>query len=202
MDFCNCNVYNKNMINCNSIILTGVKHCGKTTIGKLLAKRLDYLFFDTDEVIQKVTKKSVRDLYNEFGVSTFMQTETKVCHLLAEKFKEKRIVISTGGGICDNPQALIELSPLGKIVFLDTDEETIIQRVFADAKYNATTNTVIGIPAYIAKKQPKSVEEAIVFFKKIYEERVEVYKKAADIIFQMESDSAEKNLIKLLGVLS
>ena len=170
------------MINCNSIILTGVKHCGKTTIGKLLAKRLDCLFFDTDEVIQKVTKKSVRDLYNEFGVSTFMQTE--------------------GGGICDNPQALIELSPLGKIVFLDTDEETIIQRVFADAKYNATTNTVIGIPAYIAKKQPKSVEEAIVFFKKIYEERVEVYKKAADIIFQMESDSAEKNLIKLLGVLS
>ena len=173
------------MINCNSIILTGVKHCGKTTIGKLLAKRLDYLFFDTDEVIQKVTKKSVRDLYNEFGVSTFMQTETKVCHLLAEKFKEKRIVISTGGGICDNPQALIELSPLGKIVFLDTDEETIIQRVFADAKYNATTNTVIGIPAYIAKKQPKSVEEAIVFFKKVPKESVKVPKKATTLLSKM-----------------
>ncbi len=190
------------MISCNSIILIGVKHCGKSTIGKLLAQKLNCPFFDTDELIQKLTKKSARDLYNEFGVSTFMQTETKVCQLIAEKFSGKKIIVSTGGGICDNPQALIELSPLGKFVFLNADEEIIVQRVFAEAKYNATTNSVIGIPAYIAQKKPESLEEAKKIFKTIYEERVELYKKTADIVFQMESDSAEKNVENLLRSLS
>ena len=50
-----------------SIILLGIKHCGKSTQGKLLSNHLGCPFFDTDDEVTKLTGKSPRELYIQLG---------------------------------------------------------------------------------------------------------------------------------------
>ncbi|MBQ1794978.1 MAG: shikimate kinase, partial [Treponema sp.] len=48
-----------------TIALMGIKHCGKSTQGKILAKKMGSDFYDTDEVIAEQTGKSPRQIYTE-----------------------------------------------------------------------------------------------------------------------------------------
>ena len=76
----------------NAIILTGIKHCGKSTQGKLLAERLGCSFFDTDDIIFDITGKTPRQIYNEQGAQAFMQAETNACEFLAQKKSKQSFV--------------------------------------------------------------------------------------------------------------
>ncbi|MBW4470650.1 MAG: shikimate kinase [Stenomitos rutilans HA7619-LM2] len=69
---------------------------GKTTVGQYLADRLNYRFFDTDRVIERVTGLLVSDLFAQSGEAAFRKLESQV---LAELAAYTRSVIATGGGI-------------------------------------------------------------------------------------------------------
>jgi len=60
-----------------NIILVGLPGCGKTTLGKLLAKRLNLSFIDCDEVIEETEKKAISKIFEEFGEDTFRGIEPK-----------------------------------------------------------------------------------------------------------------------------
>ncbi|MBO5400410.1 MAG: AAA family ATPase, partial [Spirochaetaceae bacterium] len=66
------------------IILCGIKHCGKSTIGKNLAEKLNFTFVDVDEEIEKIAGKSCRDLYLQDVKEAFMKAEAKACKNIEE----------------------------------------------------------------------------------------------------------------------
>lgn len=78
-----------------NIVLVGMSGCGKTTIGKLLADRLDKTFVDTDEELIKVFRKSISEVFLDDGEEAFRTAEREVVEALS---KRNGLVIATGGG--------------------------------------------------------------------------------------------------------
>ena len=133
-----------------SIILMGIKHCGKSTQGRIISKKLSVPFFDTDDVVFEMTGKTPRQIYTELGNEGFQEAEEKACSFLLEKINssaEKNAVIATGGGICGNKKALDVLKKIGTFVFLKTPERIASFRVLREISV-AQDGTLLNVPAF------------------------------------------------------
>ena len=147
-----------------SIILIGIKHSGKTSLGKQLAEHYGLPFVDVDFVIEKMTGKPPRQLY----------AEENACRKAAELIADKNAVIATGGGICDNPPALTFLRPLGKFVYLCVEEKIAADRIMAKVK-KLSSGVWQGLPAYIAARSPETEAECRAIFHTYFIERTAIY---------------------------
>ena len=74
----------------SNIVLIGMPGCGKTTVGKVLSKKLKYKFCDMDSYIQQISKKTIKELFEQ-GEENFRDWETKACE---ELVKLNNIVIN------------------------------------------------------------------------------------------------------------
>ena len=187
-----------------SIILMGIKHCGKSTQGRIISKKLSVLFFDTDDVIFEMTGKTPRQIYTELGNEGFQEAEEKACSFLLEKINssaEKNAVIATGGGICGNKKALDVLKKIGTFVFLKTPERIASFRVLREISV-AQDGTLLNVPAFIAKKNPRSVADAKKIFHDFFIERECIYEQLADVVIDMSSSSKEANAAKIIESVS
>ena len=99
-----------------NIALIGMPSCGKTTIGKLLAKQLDRPFVDLDEEIVKTDGRSIPDIFAAEGEDAFRARETAETRRFG---MEKHQLISCGGGIVKRPENLRALHQNGVILFID-----------------------------------------------------------------------------------
>ena len=99
-----------------NIALIGMPSCGKTTIGKLLAKQLDRPFVDLDEEIVKTDGRSIPDIFAAEGEDAFRARETAETRRFG---MEKHQLISCGGGIVKRPENLRALRQNGVILFID-----------------------------------------------------------------------------------
>lgn len=114
-----------------NIILTGYMGSGKTTIGKNLAKRKNYTFVDTDELIEQQQQRSINEIFAAVGEQAFRDMETELLRqLIAER--GEHMVISTGGGMPLRAENRQLLSHLGKVVFLKASPRTIYDRIRGD----------------------------------------------------------------------
>lgn len=187
-----------------SIILMGIKHCGKSTQGRIISKKLSVPFFDTDDVIFEMTGKTPRQIYTELGNEVFQEAEEKACSFLLEKINssaEKNAVIATGGGICGNKKALDVLKKIGTFVFLRTPERIASFRVLREISV-AQDGTLLNVPAFIAKKNPRSVADAKKIFHDFFIERECIYEQLADVVIDMSSSSKEANATKIIESVS
>ena len=187
-----------------SIILMGIKHCGKSTQGRIISKKLSVPFFDTDDVVFEMTGKTPRQIYTELGNEGFQEAEEKACSFLLEKINssaEKNAVIATGGGICGNKKALDVLKKIGTFVFLKTPERIASFRVLREISV-AQDGTLSNVPAFIAKKNPRSVADAKKIFHDFFIERECIYEQLADVVIDMSSSSKEANAAKIIESVS
>lgn len=187
-----------------SIILMGIKHCGKSTQGRIISKKLSVPFFDTDDVIFEMIGKTPRQIYTELGNEGFQEAEEKACSFLLEKINssaEKNAVIATGGGICGNKKALDVLKKIGTFVFLKTPERIASFRVLREISV-AQDGTLLNVPAFIAKKNPRSVADAKKIFHDFFIERECIYEQLADVVIDMSSSSKEANAAKIIESVS
>lgn len=187
-----------------SIILMGIKHCGKSTQGRIISKKLSVPFFDTDDVIFEMTGKTPRQIYTELGNEGFQEAEEKACSFLLEKINssaEKNAVIATGGGICGNKKALDVLKKIGTFIFLKTPERIASFRVLREISV-AQDGTLLNVPAFIAKKNPRSVADAKKIFHDFFIERECIYEQLADVVIDMSSSSKEANARKIIETVS
>lgn len=187
-----------------SIILMGIKHCGKSTQGRIISKKLSVPFFDTDDVIFEMTGKTPRQIYTELGNEGFQEAEEKACSFLLEKINssaEKNAVIATGGGICGNKKALDVLKKIGTFVFLKTPERIASFRVLREISV-VQDGTLLNVPAFIAKKNPRSVADAKKIFHDFFIERECIYEQLADVVIDMSSSSKEANAAKIIESVS
>lgn len=182
----------------SSIILLGIKHCGKSTQGKLLAKQFDCPFFDTDDEITELFGKSPREIYSEGGKEAFFKAEKEACKNLVEKLgSDSKAVIATGGGICNNPEALEILHQIGTFVFLNVCEQIAANRIVWEIKYDSD-GTMKNLPAYIANKNPANVREVREIFHGFYEERQKLYDEICDIKVNIENNRSKTENMKLI----
>ncbi|MCR5217720.1 shikimate kinase [Treponema sp.] len=185
-----------------SIILMGIKHCGKSAQGKLLSQKLSLPFYDIDDLISEYNKMSPREIYTSKGEEGFKEAEADACKKLADLLAEKKqdAVIATGGGICNNKKALDILHPLGKFIFLCTPEKTAADRIMREAK-KGKDGKPENLPAYIAKKNPCSIEEARTIFHDFYVERISIYESIADEKVIMKDAPKNVNTDQIIAVI-
>lgn len=108
-----------------NIVLTGLTGCGKTTIGKILAKKINYDFIDMDDFIIEITGKTIPEL---FAVSEehFRNWETEACRRLSAR---KKTVIASGGGAVKNRENMKCFHDNSIILFLDRPVDNIVADV-------------------------------------------------------------------------
>ncbi len=104
------------------IILIGMPGCGKSTLGKLLAKELKKPFLDLDAVIEDLAGKTINEIFASEGEAGFRQMETAAF----EKAVGNGKVIATGGGIVTIP-GNYEIAKKGIVVFLDRPLEDLLK---------------------------------------------------------------------------
>lgn len=111
-----------------NVALIGMMGAGKTTIGKLLAEKLNLKFIDTDEEIIKIENCSINEIFVKQGEETFRTIETKV---LKNILNSDNQIIATGGGIIKKEENRNLLKQV-KTIYLKADKETIFNRVKND----------------------------------------------------------------------
>lgn len=109
-----------------NIVLTGFMGTGKTTVGRLLAERLDRRFVDMDELIEAHFQKPIPQIFAEEGEPAFRVLEAQLCARLSE---EQGLVISTGGGALVNSGNRQVLAATGILICLTASVATILDRV-------------------------------------------------------------------------
>jgi shikimate kinase len=142
-----------------NITLIGMSGVGKSRIGRLLSKRLNYAFIDIDRLIELGNGKKLQELIDCLGDKEFLKLEENVILGIGETANS---VISPGGSSIYSERAMNFLKKISKIVFINASLEEI-------------------------KKRPVDFSErGIVGFKekgldKLFEERLPFYKKYADV---------------------
>lgn len=113
-----------------NIVLVGFMGSGKTTVGKLVARRLSLSFLDMDDLIVEREGKPIPKIFSENGEPYFRSLERK---LVQELSGREGLVIATGGGIVLNPDNISDFSRTGLVVCLVADAATVLKRVGGDA---------------------------------------------------------------------
>lgn len=101
-----------------NIVLVGMPGCGKSTVGKALAKRLSRPFFDADEEIVKRAGKPIPEIFQAEGEAGFRKIETEV---LFDLCRQSGAVIATGGGAVTVPKNHDILRQNSLVVFINRD---------------------------------------------------------------------------------
>lgn len=171
------------------LFFVGIKHSGKTTFAKRMAKRFDYSFVDADDLMKEALNgESVRDFYKREGKAAFMALEAKVIKAFLDG-KADSLVLSLGGGASDNEPLMETLKKSGKIIYLTRREEEMLPVILRH-----------GIPAFL---DPNNLEAS---FHEIYLRRDSIYRAWADEIVDLgtyrdrdETEQCLYNTLRELG---
>lgn len=110
------------------IFLCGFMGCGKTTVGKILARRLKCQCIDLDEYIEKQEGMTIPEIFEQKGEPYFRQKETEAL----AAFKDIGGVVATGGGALLSELNGETAMNAGMVVFIDTDFNTCYERIKDD----------------------------------------------------------------------
>lgn len=108
------------------IALVGYRGTGKTTVGRIVADRLDRRFHDADSVLEQRLGRPVRSIFQEFGEPVFRDWEELV---LAELTADVGSVVATGGGVVVREANRQRLKEFGLVIWLSADRETLAERL-------------------------------------------------------------------------
>ncbi len=120
-----------------TIFLCGFMGCGKSTVGRELAKIISCRFFDMDIYITKKAKMPIPEIFSQFGESHFRELETKAISELAKK----PAIIATGGGALISDQNAEIARKYGTVIFIDTHFETCYNRIKYDKNRPLASNS-------------------------------------------------------------
>jgi len=101
-----------------NIVLIGMMGCGKSTVGRLLARRLGRELVDTDALIERRQGRSIPDIFARDGEPAFRAMELELCRELSRR---RGLVIACGGGLPLQAEAIAALKENGLVFWLDRD---------------------------------------------------------------------------------
>lgn len=133
-------------------------------MGVVLAKKLGYVFMDSDLVIQSQEGKLLHEIISEKGVEGFWKVEEQVNAAI----DTDKTVIATGGSVVYGPRAMEHLHDIGTVVYLKLSLKAIADRL-GDLNERGVT-----------LKEGQDLQG-------LYEERVPLYEKYADVTIDCEN---------------
>lgn len=164
------------------IILIGMKGCGKTTIGTLLAEKLQVPFIDSDTEIEKMHKReryealSFRQIFQQCGEEYFHELDSRTLKHIAREFDNTDFVFACGGRTPLQEKNQEIFPELGTIIFLNVEKSFLLMRILAQ-----------GIPVFFPYQDDpaRSLDELLT-------ERVSAYKKLANITLDIGEETPEE----------
>ncbi len=158
-----------------NLVLIGMSGAGKSTLGVLLAKALGKRFVDTDLLIQERENRLLQEILDREGVDGFLAIEERVVSELCAE----NTVIATGGSVVYSEKAMARLKEKGVAVFLYVDFEELASRLF-----NITTRGIVF--------------KGSADLRSVYEERLPLYEKYADLRIDCTGRGVEESVKEIL----
>ena len=137
-----------------NIVLIGYRGTGKSTVGKILAKRLGRIVVSTDAEVVRQAGCPIPDIVKEHGWEHFRDLESAVCEQVGA---QDHLIIDTGGGAMLRSQNLQALKRQGTVVWLTASVSTIAHRIGSGTQRPSLTGTqsfVEEIEAVLAERRP------------------------------------------------
>lgn len=160
-----------------NLFLIGYRCTGKTTLGKALARRLEWSFVDTDRKIVETAGVSIAQMVKRHGWPFFRQQERKVLHMVSGGDRQ---VVATGGGVVLDEHNIAAMHNAGSIVWLTASEKIIRARMLDDDTTAGNRPSLTG-------------QGMLAEIHSVLKERRPLYEKAAD--FQIATDRQEISII-------
>ncbi len=163
----------------NNLIFIGMPSSGKSTLGRLLARELDRPFIDTDDVIREMNGCELHEIMDRDGLDGFLQREVEaICTVDVDN-----TVIATGGSAIYSPAGMKHLGKIGTVIYVAISYETLEKRV-GDPHLRG----VVLAPG-------KTLRD-------LYEERVPLYEKYADLtLVQADGETTRESVSRLLELI-
>ena len=158
-----------------NIIFIGMPAVGKSAIGVILAKRLGYQFIDTDIVIQDKTGFLLKDIIAEEGIDAFLKIEDE----MNSQIEAQEAIISPGGSVVYCENAMKHYKEIGTVVYLQASFEMISPRLG-----NTTRRGVV-------LREGQTLRD-------LYDERVKLFEKYADITVNQDHGSLMQNVERVM----
>lgn len=167
--------------NTSNIILIGMPGAGKSTLGVVLAKILNYSFIDADLLIQSQCDKTLQKIIDACGPDGFIEVENEVlCTLSADQS-----VIATGGSAVYSDEAMKHLSSIGTVVYLQVSLKELEKRLGGLYERGVVMKDGIGMS-----------------LNSLYEERIPLYEKYAEVTIDIDGLSVRDAARQLVDKLS
>ena len=129
-----------------NLVFLGMMGSGKSSIGSLIAKRLNLNFIDIDREIEKELGTSIKKIFKSKGENYFRKFEEKIT---LKRLKLNSVVISLGGGAFTNKNIRKEVLKDNLSFWLNWNENILLDRIKNSKKrplaFNATDNELIDI---------------------------------------------------------
>ena len=110
-----------------NIVLIGMAGVGKTTVGRVLSKKIQRKFLDVDQEFEDQTKIRITDFFSIYGEKEFRKIERRIINDVLTK--NKKLVVSAGGGIFSNDEIRDLIIKKSITFFLDSSIETLAERL-------------------------------------------------------------------------
>lgn len=159
-----------------NIVLIGMPGAGKSTVGVVLAKAMGYRFMDSDLLIQEEEGKLLCEIIQEKGVDGFIQIENRV----NSQIITNQTVIATGGSVVYGREAMEHFKEIGTVVYLKLPYHVLDERL-GDLKNRG-----------VVMKDNQTLKD-------LYEERVSLYEKYADITINTADFSIRHTVDAIIG---
>lgn len=131
------------------IYLVGMPGCGKSTIGKELAKKMELDFLDTDEEIKRIYGRTPEQIIEEDGEKRLRILELE---LLNTMMNIKNVVVSTGGGLPIFHDNMSKLNTSGITVYLSCSADTLWKRL-RDDRTRPLSRTYEEVKSMLEKRE-------------------------------------------------
>lgn len=116
----------KRRLGARSLVMVGLMGCGKSSVGRRLAARLDIPFLDADDEIERAAQKTIPEIFEDYGEATFRDGERRVIQRLLLSGPQ---VLATGGGAYMNPETRAAIRSSGIAIWLRAELPVLMRRV-------------------------------------------------------------------------
>ncbi len=163
-----------------NLVLIGFMGVGKGTVARALAKESNLFAIDSDDLIESLENRKIKDIFEKEGEEYFRELEAKTALWLQKSVKNS--IISTGGGF----YKVKNLSEIGKIIYLESSFDAILKRILSHPN---AKKKLAKRPLFQDRKKAKE----------LYAKRVKEYEKKADITINVENKTPKEIAKEILN---